>query len=227
MPGLARTDDRTFVHAMQEMNVAIVNPVFLLSFLGAPALAGAAVAASRPSARPWAIAGAALALGTVAITAFGNIPLNNALDAAGPVDRMHRPRRRPRGVREPVGRGSTRPRGDVDVLARLPGRGGAAVVGRAWGVRSRNGCPGPEQPVRCLDAQPSPASPAGRGSAASKSLTPAVHSAPTASVRRTAANVMTWPIVPPRVWVVGGSQVVSTKVSAIASSAMARATISR
>ena len=37
MPGLGRTDDRTFVHAMQEMNVAIVNPVFLLSFLGAPA----------------------------------------------------------------------------------------------------------------------------------------------------------------------------------------------
>ncbi len=43
LPGLARVDDRTFVHAMQQMNVAIVNPVFLLSFLGAPALAGAAV----------------------------------------------------------------------------------------------------------------------------------------------------------------------------------------
>jgi uncharacterized membrane protein len=88
MPGLARTDDRTFVHAMQEMNVAIVNPVFLLSFLGAPAVACAALAVSSPSARPWVIAGAALALGTIAVTAFGNIPLNNALDAAGPVDRM-------------------------------------------------------------------------------------------------------------------------------------------
>jgi len=88
MPGLARTDDRTFVHAMQEMNVAIVNPVFLLSFLGAPALACAAVAVSSLSARPWVIAGAALALGTIAITAFGNIPLNNALDAAGPVSQI-------------------------------------------------------------------------------------------------------------------------------------------
>jgi len=85
MPGLARTDDRTFVEAMQQMNVAIVNPVFMLSFLGAPALAGAAIWAGGPSARPWAIAGAALALGTVVITVAGNIPLNDALDAAGPV----------------------------------------------------------------------------------------------------------------------------------------------
>jgi uncharacterized membrane protein len=88
MPGLARTDDRTFVHAMQEMNVAIVNPVFLASFLGAPVLAGLAVAVSSSTARPWAIAGAALAVGTVVITAAGNIPLNNALDAAGPVSRI-------------------------------------------------------------------------------------------------------------------------------------------
>ena len=38
MPGLAQTDDRTFVVAIQEMNRAIVNPVFLLSFLGAPVI---------------------------------------------------------------------------------------------------------------------------------------------------------------------------------------------
>ncbi len=88
MPGLARTDDRTFIEAMQQMNVAIVNPVFMLSFLGAPALAGAAVWAAGPSARPWAIAGAALALGTVVITFAGNIPLNDALDAAGPVSQI-------------------------------------------------------------------------------------------------------------------------------------------
>ena len=29
MPGLARVDDRTSWHAMQQMNIAIVNPVFL------------------------------------------------------------------------------------------------------------------------------------------------------------------------------------------------------
>ena len=32
-------DDRTFVHTMQQVNLAIVNPVFLATFLGAPALA--------------------------------------------------------------------------------------------------------------------------------------------------------------------------------------------
>ena len=83
MPGLARTDDRTFVAAMQHMNVAIVNPVFMTTFLGAPLLAGAAVVVSTSAARPWAIAGLARALGTVAITAVGNVPLNDALAAGG------------------------------------------------------------------------------------------------------------------------------------------------
>ncbi|HRD60740.1 MAG TPA: hypothetical protein PL137_07540, partial [Nocardioides sp.] len=38
MPGLARVDDRTFVAAVQQMNIAIVNPVFIATFLGAPIL---------------------------------------------------------------------------------------------------------------------------------------------------------------------------------------------
>ncbi|HRD63661.1 MAG TPA: DUF1772 domain-containing protein, partial [Nocardioides sp.] len=41
-----------------------------------------------PQARPWAIAATVLAVGTLAISFAGNIPLNNALDAAGPVDRI-------------------------------------------------------------------------------------------------------------------------------------------
>ena len=32
------------------------------------------------------IAGAGLAVATVAITGVGNVPLNNAMDAAGPID---------------------------------------------------------------------------------------------------------------------------------------------
>ena len=48
MPGLARTDDRTFVHATQQMSIAIVNPAFMLSFLGAPLFAGAAIAGAEP-----------------------------------------------------------------------------------------------------------------------------------------------------------------------------------
>ncbi len=88
MPGLARVDDRTFVHAMQQMNIAIVNPVFMLTFMGAPLLAAAAIATTDGSGRKWAIAGAAFALATVVITVAGNIPLNDAIDAAGPIDKI-------------------------------------------------------------------------------------------------------------------------------------------
>ena len=86
MPGLAHVDDRTFVSALQQINVAIVNPLFIATFLGAPLLAGAAIALGGPQARPWAIAATALAIGTVVITVAGNIPLNDALAAAGNVD---------------------------------------------------------------------------------------------------------------------------------------------
>jgi uncharacterized membrane protein len=83
MPGLATTDDHTFTSSMNHINVAIVNPVFMLTFLGAPALAAAAVVTSSPSVRGWAIAGLALTIGTVVVTAVGNVPLNNALADGG------------------------------------------------------------------------------------------------------------------------------------------------
>lgn len=83
MPGLADVDDRTFTSTMNGVNVAIVNPVFMASFLGAPALAAVALATGSGSARPWLIAGLVLAIGTVAITAGGNVPLNDALAAGG------------------------------------------------------------------------------------------------------------------------------------------------
>ncbi|SEC60390.1 Uncharacterized membrane protein [Nocardioides exalbidus] len=86
MPGLARVDDRTFVGALQQINVAIVNPLFVATFVGAPVLAAAVAVLGGPQARPWAIAATALAVGTVAITVAGNIPLNDALEAAGRVD---------------------------------------------------------------------------------------------------------------------------------------------
>jgi uncharacterized membrane protein len=88
MPGLADVDDRTFVSAVQQMNIAIVNPVFIATFLGAPLLAGAAAVLGGAQARPWAIAATVLAVGTLVISFAGNIPLNDALEAAGPVDRI-------------------------------------------------------------------------------------------------------------------------------------------
>jgi uncharacterized membrane protein len=88
MPGLARVDDRTFVSAVQQMNLAIVNPIFIATFLGAPLLAGAAAVVADPRARPWAVAATVLAVGTLVISFAGNIPLNDALEAAGRVDRI-------------------------------------------------------------------------------------------------------------------------------------------
>jgi uncharacterized membrane protein len=88
MPGLARVDDRTFVSAVQQMNIAIVNPVFIATFLGAPVLAGAAALVTQGSARRWAIAATVLAVGTLVISFAGNIPLNDALEAAGRVDKI-------------------------------------------------------------------------------------------------------------------------------------------
>ena len=86
MPGLARVDDRTFVETMQQVNTAIVNPVFLATFVGAPVLSGLTVLAAPGPARPWAIAAAGLAVATVVVTVAANVPLNDALAAAGRVD---------------------------------------------------------------------------------------------------------------------------------------------
>ncbi|WGX99302.1 anthrone oxygenase family protein [Nocardioides sp. L-11A] len=88
MPGLRRTDDRTFVGAFQAMDRAIINPVFLLgSFFGAPLLlaAGAALSLSGPEqdALPWLLAALVLHLVVVAITVAVHLPLNDRLKAAG------------------------------------------------------------------------------------------------------------------------------------------------
>lgn len=92
MPGLARTDDRTFVHAMQRINVAIVNGWFLVCFLGAlgfTVLAAALqLAPERRSVLLWVLAGAVLYAAVLVITGRINVPLNNQLDAAGAVDQI-------------------------------------------------------------------------------------------------------------------------------------------
>jgi uncharacterized membrane protein len=86
MPGLARVDDHTFVTTLDQVNQAIVNPVFMLTFLGAPILAAAAAITGPSAARPWLIAGLALTVATVAVTVVGNVPLNDALSRAASTD---------------------------------------------------------------------------------------------------------------------------------------------
>lgn len=87
MPGLRRSDDRTFVTAMQGINEAIQNPAFLPVFFGAFVLpAAAAVQQRRLGVRDgmrWTAAAASL-YGLALAVSFGiNIPLNNELDRAG------------------------------------------------------------------------------------------------------------------------------------------------
>ena len=80
MPGLARGDDKTFVEGMRGINVAIINPVFMLTFLGAPLLAVVAIFLNLGSpALPWVIAGAVFLVAMLVITGAVNVPMNNAL----------------------------------------------------------------------------------------------------------------------------------------------------
>jgi uncharacterized membrane protein len=85
MPGLAKTDDKTFVRAFQAIDRAIINPVFLgLGFVGAlffTLLAG--LLQLKEDALPWIAVAFALYLITMIITIAVNVPLNDALKAAG------------------------------------------------------------------------------------------------------------------------------------------------
>ena len=83
MPGLRRTDDTTFVQTMRAINIAILNPVFGLIFVGAGIAAAAAVIAGWGSAaRPWLLAGLLLYVaGAFIVTGAVNVPLNDALEA--------------------------------------------------------------------------------------------------------------------------------------------------
>jgi uncharacterized membrane protein len=92
MPGLRRTDDRTFVGAFQSIDKAIINPLFMACFLGALVLTGLAAAlhlgADDRSVLAWTAAAFVLYLIAVVITLAVNVPLNDAIKAAGDVDRI-------------------------------------------------------------------------------------------------------------------------------------------
>ncbi|MFF5172619.1 DUF1772 domain-containing protein [Micromonospora sp. NPDC000089] len=91
MPGLAAVDDRTFVGTMQSINRRILNGWFLAAFLGALLLILLAVALHlgvRGPVLAWTVAALALYGATLLITMVWNVPLNDRLEAAGPVDRI-------------------------------------------------------------------------------------------------------------------------------------------
>lgn len=93
MPGLGRTDDRTFVAAFQAIDRAIINPWFLsCGFVGALVLTALAAAlhlsADRRSGLPWIAAALVIYLAVFVITIAVNVPLNDAIKAAGDPDRI-------------------------------------------------------------------------------------------------------------------------------------------
>jgi uncharacterized membrane protein len=91
MPGLNRTDDRTFVSGMQEINVAILNGWFFATFLGAPlvtALAGLLQLAGGSRRVLWIVAAFILSVVAFVITIVVNVPLNDAVAAAGDLEHV-------------------------------------------------------------------------------------------------------------------------------------------
>lgn len=92
MPGLRTTDDRTFVGAFQAIDRAIINPWFMATFFGALVLTGLAAiphfGANERRVLVWIAAAFVLYLVAVIITMAVNVPLNDAIKAAGDPDRI-------------------------------------------------------------------------------------------------------------------------------------------
>lgn len=87
MPALARTDDRAMIDAMQKINVVIINPWFMIGFLGTVGftILAAALHLGREHRSTLIWIGLALVLNVIAfaVTSGLNVPLNDQLAAAG------------------------------------------------------------------------------------------------------------------------------------------------
>lgn len=95
LPGLRRTGARASIDAMQRINIAIQNGWFALSFAGSIVLTAAAAALHLGDGRGAVLLPTLAALLchvlAIAVTAGLNIPLNNALAAAGRADEIAEP----------------------------------------------------------------------------------------------------------------------------------------
>ncbi|UAK34346.1 DUF1772 domain-containing protein [Nocardia asteroides] len=87
MPALARTDDRAMIDVMQKINVVIINPWFMIGFLGTVGftILAAALHLGREHRATLVWIGLALVLNVIAfaVTSGLNVPLNDQLAAAG------------------------------------------------------------------------------------------------------------------------------------------------
>jgi uncharacterized membrane protein len=85
--GLNRADPRAAIDSFNGINVAILNPLFLLVFIGVPVLGGLTAILfwqSGHSAATWMFAASAIvyAVGTLGVTMGINVPMNDALAKA-------------------------------------------------------------------------------------------------------------------------------------------------
>ncbi|MCP2278281.1 Uncharacterized membrane protein [Nocardia amikacinitolerans] len=87
MPALKRSDDRTIIDLMQKINVVIINPWFMIAFLGTVAfgIIAALLHLGRDHRATLVWIGIAVVLNVIAfaVTAGFNVPLNDQLAAAG------------------------------------------------------------------------------------------------------------------------------------------------
>lgn len=84
IPGTRKVVDITYLESMQSINRAILNPAFFLIFIGSPlVLVISTVQQFNSGISFWLLLAATLIyiLGTFGVTALGNVPLNDALDA--------------------------------------------------------------------------------------------------------------------------------------------------
>lgn len=86
IPGLSKISDHDYIATMQSINVAIVNPAFVIPFMLTPVFLGGAAALEYRAGnqrRAWllGVAAATYVVGVLGVTVGGNIPLNNTLDA--------------------------------------------------------------------------------------------------------------------------------------------------
>jgi uncharacterized membrane protein len=92
MPGLGRSDDRTFVAGFQALDRAVMNPLFLLTFAGAPLATGVAAllqgGEDERGVLYWTIAAFVFYFAIIAITRSVHLPLNAEIQAAGDPDRV-------------------------------------------------------------------------------------------------------------------------------------------
>jgi uncharacterized membrane protein len=91
MKALASLPPAQGIAAMQAINVAILNPLFLAVFLGTAVASVLAIIVSllrwhTPGAIYLLVGGALYLIGNIVVTGVFNVPKNNALDAVAPAD---------------------------------------------------------------------------------------------------------------------------------------------